>query len=56
MLMALRSERFEADSLDFVELVMELEEEFDVDIPDEVAARMNTFGDVIRYIQSRRAD
>jgi acyl carrier protein len=41
------------DSLDQVELVMELEEEFDVEIPDEVAERMLTVADVIRYIRSR---
>src|SRR5262245_23594595 len=43
------------DSLDLVELAMELEEEFELDIPDDVAERMITVGDVVCYIQSRRA-
>ena len=43
-----------ADSLDQVELVMELEEKFDVDIPEEAAARITTIGDAIRYIEERR--
>ena len=43
-----------ADSLDAVEMVMELEEEFDIDIPDEVAEGFQTIGDAIRYIQNQR--
>ncbi|HVU86200.1 MAG TPA: acyl carrier protein [Pirellulales bacterium] len=43
-----------ADSLDQVELIMELEEEFDLDIPDEAAVRITTIGDAIRYIEERR--
>ena len=42
------------DSLDVVELVMELEEEFDLTISDEEARQIATVGDVIRYIESRR--
>ncbi len=42
-----------ADSLDIVELVMTMEEEFDLDIPDEDAERMKTVGDVIKYIASK---
>ncbi len=38
------------DSLDIVELVMELEDEFDVNIPDEEAEKMQTVGDVVKYI------
>ena len=40
----------EADSLDIVELVMELEDEFDVSIPDEDAEKMQTVGDTVKYI------
>lgn len=40
-----------ADSIDIVELVMSLEDEFDVQIDDEVLQRMNTIGDVIEYIE-----
>ena len=39
-----------ADSLDIVELVMELEDEFDVSIPDEDAEKMQTVGDAVKYI------
>ena len=38
-----------ADSLDIVELVMELEDEFDVNIPDEDAQKMQTVGDAVKY-------
>jgi len=44
------------DSLDVVEMVMELEEEFDVRIPDDVAEGLETFGDVVRYIQDQRRE
>ncbi len=40
-----------ADSLDTVELVMALEEEFGVDIPDEEAEQMRTVGDAIAYLR-----
>ena len=40
-----------ADSLDTVELVMALEEEFGIDIPDEDAEKMRTVGDAIAYIE-----
>ncbi len=40
-----------ADSLDTVELVMELEEEFDIQIPDEVAEKIQTVGQAIEHIQ-----
>ncbi len=40
----------EVDSLDMVELVMELEDEFDVSIPDEDAEKIQTVGDAVKYI------
>jgi acyl carrier protein len=40
-----------ADSLDIVELVMELEDEFDLTIPDEEAEKLATVGHAIEYIQ-----
>ena len=40
-----------ADSLDTVELVMALEEEFDVEIPDEDAEKITTVGEAINYIE-----
>jgi acyl carrier protein len=42
-----------ADSLDTVELVMALEEEFGIEIPDEDAEKMTTVGEAIRYIGSK---
>jgi len=44
-----------ADSLDVVELVMELEEKFDIEIPDEDVERMRTVGDMERYVIERAA-
>ena len=41
-----------ADSLDLVELIMTMEEEFDIDIPDEDAEKMVTVKDAIEYTQS----
>ncbi len=44
-----------ADSLDIVELVMTMEEEFDLDIPDEDAEKLKNVGDVIEYINTKTA-
>lgn len=41
-----------ADSLDTVELVMALEEEFDIEIPDESAEKIKTVADAINYIKA----
>jgi acyl carrier protein len=43
-----------ADSLDFVELVMALEEEFDIAIPDERAEKLCKVGDVVSYLETNR--
>ena len=43
-----------ADSLDQVELVMALEEEFGADIPDEDAEKLTTVGDAIKYVESNQ--
>jgi acyl carrier protein len=40
-----------ADSLDIVELIMALEEEFDIEIPDEDAEKISTVGDAVNYIK-----
>ncbi len=40
-----------ADSLDTVELVMALEEEFEIEVPDEQAEKLQTVGDVIKYVE-----
>ena len=42
-----------ADSLDTVELVMALEEEFGIEIPDEDAEKIQTVGDAIKYIEEK---
>ena len=42
-----------ADSLDTVELVMALEEEFGIEIPDEDAEKMGTVGEAIKYIEEK---
>ena len=42
-----------ADSLDIVELVMAFEEEFSVEVPDEDAEKLQTVGDVVKYIEER---
>jgi acyl carrier protein len=44
-----------ADSLDTVELVMALEEEFGIEIPDEDAEKMTTVGEAIKYIEGKSA-
>ena len=44
-----------ADSLDTVELIMALEEEFGVEIPDEDAEKMTTVADAIKYIEDKAA-
>ena len=43
-----------ADSLDVVELVMALEEEFDIEIPDEAAEKILTVADALQYIEDNK--
>lgn len=45
-----------ADSLDVVELVMALEEEFDIEIPEDEAEKIRTVGDAVRYIEKKRQE
>ncbi|WP_088041251.1 acyl carrier protein [Bacillus sp. EAC] len=45
-------EDLDADSLDIVELVMQLEDEFELEIADEDAEKIVTVGDVVNYIES----
>jgi acyl carrier protein len=42
-----------ADSLDIVELVMSMEESFDIEIPDDDAEKMQTIGDAVSYLKER---
>lgn len=44
-------EDFEADSLDIVDMVMTLEDEFGIEIPDEEIENLHTVGDVVRYVE-----
>ena len=46
-------EDFEADSLDVVDMVMSLEDEFGVEIPDEEIENFHTVGDVVSYVEER---
>ncbi|MGL5973261.1 MAG: acyl carrier protein [Oscillospiraceae bacterium] len=41
-----------ADSLDMVDLIMSVEEEFDIDIPEESVENISKVGDVVKYIES----
>lgn len=49
-------EDLNADSLDIVELIMALEEEFSAEIPDEEAEKLKTVGDAIKFIESKKAE
>ena len=42
-----------ADSLDVVDLVMSIEESFDVEIPDEEVENIKTVGDIVKYIENK---
>lgn len=43
-----------ADSLDVVDLIMSLEEEFDIEIPDEAAQEIKTVEDIVKYIEDNQ--
>lgn len=47
-------EKLNADSLDIVELIMALEEAFDLDIPDEEAEKIRIVGDAVNYIKGNK--
>ncbi len=49
-------EDLNADSLDIVELIMALEEEFSAEIPDEEAEKLKTVGDAIAYIEGKQGE
>lgn len=49
------TEDLEADSLDLVELIMSLEEQFGVEIPDEDAEKIETVGDAMNYLREHTA-
>ena len=45
----------EADSLDAVEIIMGIEDEYSIEIPDEVAEEFKTVGDIVRYVEDVQA-
>jgi len=47
-------EDLNADSLDLVELIMEIEEKFGIQVPDDIAEKIVTVGDAVDYIQEQR--
>lgn len=47
-------EDLEADSLDAVELIMAIEDAFDLEIPEEDAAEIKTVGDIVRYLENHQ--
>ena len=49
-------EDLNADSLDIVELIMALEEDFSAEIPDEEAEKLKTVGDAIKYIEGKQGE
>ena len=44
----------EADSLDAVEIIMAIEDEFDIEIPDEDAEKFQLVGDLVRYVEEQQ--
>jgi acyl carrier protein len=44
----------EADSLDAVEIIMAIEEQFDIEIPDDEAEKFQTVGDLVRYVEENK--
>ena len=48
-------EDLNADSLDLVELIMEIEEKFGIQVPDEVAEKIVTVNDAVEYIQEQKS-
>lgn len=46
---------FEADSLDIVDMVMSLEDEFGIEVPDEAIEGLRTVGDVVQFVDSHKA-
>ncbi len=43
----------EADSLDAVEIIMAIEDEFDLEVPDEAAEKFQSVGDIVKYVKEK---
>lgn len=50
---SLISDDLGADSLDIADIVMSLEEEFEVEVPDDVLQNLKTVGDIVKYIEEK---
>lgn len=46
----------EADSLDAVEIIMAIEDEFELEIPDEMAEKFQSVGDIVKYVEDKTAE
>jgi len=46
----------EADSLDAVEIIMAIEDEFEIEVPDEDAEKFQSVGDIVKYVEDRIAE
>lgn len=46
----------EADSLDAVEIIMAIEDEFEIEIPDEQAEKFQSVGDIVKYVEEKTND
>ena len=47
-------QEFQADSLDIVDLMMSIEDEFDIDVPDSAVDEIKTVGDLVKFIESNQ--
>ena len=47
---------FEADSLDVVDMIMTLEDEYGIEVPDEAIENMHTVGDVVHFIEAHTSE
>lgn len=51
---SLLEEDLDADSLDSIDIVMSVEDEFGIEVPDEVIAEMKSVGDIVNFIESNQ--
>lgn len=51
---SLLEEDLDADSLDAIDIVMSIEDEFQIEVPDEVIANMKSVGDIVNFVESNQ--
>lgn len=51
---SLLEEDLDADSLDAIDIVMSIEDEFEIEVPDEVIANMKSVGDIVNFIENNQ--